>query len=57
MMSFKKIMIVDGGTKGSQIAFQIAFSGFDVVLYETNPKDIQSIKRYLNILKSQRPNT
>ena len=56
-MSFKKIMIVDGGTKGSQISFQIAFSGFDVVLYETNPKDIQSIKRYLNILKSQRPNT
>ena len=57
MMSFKKVMIVDGGTKGSQIAFQIAFSGFDVALYETNPKDIQSIKRYLNILKSQRPNT
>ncbi|HEE8871204.1 TPA: 3-hydroxyacyl-CoA dehydrogenase [Staphylococcus aureus] len=52
MMSFKKIMIVDGGTKGCQIAFQIAFSGFDVALYETNPKDIQSIKRYLNILKS-----
>ena len=43
MMSFKKIMIVDGGTKGCQIAFQIAFSGFDVALYETNPKDIQSI--------------
>lgn len=26
-------------------------------VYETNPKDIQSIKRYLNILKSQRSNT
>ena len=35
MMSFKKIMIVDGGTKGSQISFQIAFSGFDVAIYET----------------------
>ena len=49
-MSFKKITIAGGGVLGSQIAFQTAYSGFDVVIYSL-PGEEKEIKNKLNTLK------
>lgn len=45
MMTMKKIVVAGGGTLGSQIAYQTAFSGFDVTLYDINAGAISAAKR------------
>ena len=44
MMTMKKIVVAGGGTLGSQIAYQTAFSGFDVTLYDINDGAISAAK-------------
>lgn len=51
-MSLKNIMIANKGALGRQIAFQTAFSGFNVFLYEPNKTEIELAKNYLKILKT-----
>lgn len=45
MMTMKKIVVAGGGTLGSKIAYQTAFSGFDVTLYDINAGAISAAKR------------
>ena len=32
-MAFKKVVVVGGGVLGSQIAYQVAYKGFDVAVW------------------------
>lgn len=32
-MGFKKVVVVGGGVLGSQIAYQVAYKGFDVTVW------------------------
>ena len=32
-MAFKKVVVVGGGVLGSQIAYQVAYKGFDVTVW------------------------
>jgi len=44
-MDIKKVMIAGGGTLGSQIAWQTAFHGFDVTVYDVFEKGIEGSKK------------
>lgn len=44
-MAIEKVVIAGGGTMGSQIAFQIAFSGLDVTVYDVSPAASAAAKR------------
>ncbi|NLR31454.1 3-hydroxyacyl-CoA dehydrogenase [Levilactobacillus tujiorum] len=44
-MAIEKIVIAGGGTMGSQIAFQIAFSGLYVTIYDVSPAASAAAKR------------
>ncbi|WP_125583315.1 3-hydroxyacyl-CoA dehydrogenase [Levilactobacillus cerevisiae] len=44
-MMFKKIVVAGGGTLGSQIAYQTAYSGFQVVIYDVNAAAVAAAKR------------
>ena len=33
IMAFKKVVVVGGGVLGSQIAYQVAYKGFDVTVW------------------------
>lgn len=46
-MKFKKIVVAGGGSLGSQIAYQIAYSGFQVVIEDVNAAAIAATKRRL----------
>ena len=48
-MSFKKITIAGAGTLGSQIAFQAAFYGFTVSIW--NPHPDRAIRRLNKVQK------
>lgn len=37
-MSFQKVVVAGSGVLGSQIAFQVAYKGFDVIVYDVNEK-------------------
>ena len=50
-MDFKKIMVAGSGVLGSQIAFQTAFFGFDVSVYDINDEAISAAKERLTKLK------
>lgn len=52
-MGIKNVMVAGGGVLGSQIAFQIAFSGFGVNLYDINDDAIDAAKKRLNTLKDR----
>ena len=43
-MSIKKVMIAGSGTLGSQIAWQVAFSGFDVTVYDLFEEGLERAK-------------
>lgn len=43
-MTIKNVTIAGGGVLGSQIAFQTAFSGFNVTLYDINDAAIAHAK-------------
>ncbi len=45
-MSFTKITIAGGGTLGSQIAWQIAFKGFDVVVYDVFESGLEASEKF-----------
>lgn len=45
-MKIKKVMIAGGGTLGSQIAWQTAFKGFDVVVYDAFEKGLEASKKF-----------
>lgn len=46
-MSIKNVTIAGGGVLGSQIAFQTAFTGFNVTLYDINDEAIDHAKQLL----------
>ncbi|MGX7058532.1 3-hydroxyacyl-CoA dehydrogenase [Vagococcus humatus] len=50
-MSIKKVVVAGSGVLGSQIAFQVAYSGFDVTIYDINQQAIESAKLKVNHLK------
>ncbi|WP_325991604.1 3-hydroxyacyl-CoA dehydrogenase [Staphylococcus chromogenes] len=50
-MGFKKITVAGGGVLGSQIAFQAAFHGFEVVIYDINKEALKSAQDRLEKLK------
>lgn len=52
-MSFKKITIAGSGVLGSQIAFQIAFKGFDVTIYDVDDEAIEKAKETIGKLKDR----
>ncbi len=45
-MSIKSVTIAGGGTLGSQIAWQTAFKGFNVTVYDAFDKGIEASKSY-----------
>ncbi|MBB6452618.1 3-hydroxybutyryl-CoA dehydrogenase [Salirhabdus euzebyi] len=51
-MDFKKIMVAGSGVLGSQIAFQSAFFGYNVSVYDINDDAIQAGKERITKLKT-----
>ena len=51
-MAFTKVTIAGGGVLGSQIAFQVAYCGFNVTVLLRSEESIQKTKEKLNTLKS-----
>lgn len=49
-MDFKKITVAGSGVLGSQIAFQIAFKGFEVTIYDIDAAAISKGKQAINKL-------
>jgi len=45
-MEIKNVMIAGGGTLGSQVAWQTAFSGFNVVVYDAFEKGIKNSQAF-----------
>lgn len=50
-MNYKKIVVAGGGVLGSQIAFQSAYCGFDVVILVRQEDDKQNLNKKLEELK------
>lgn len=50
-MNFKSIMVAGSGVLGSQIAFQTAYSGYDVVVYDINEQAIEAAKKRFDQLE------
>lgn len=50
-MNFKNITIAGSGVLGSQIAFQTAFHGYNVSVYDINDGALEKAKERLNLLK------
>ena len=45
-MKIKNVAIAGGGTLGSQIAWQTAFKGFDVTVYDAYDKGLDASKSF-----------
>nr|WQH64195.1 3-hydroxyacyl-CoA dehydrogenase [Methanosphaera sp. ISO3-F5] len=56
-MNIKKVVVAGGGVLGSQIAFQSAFSGFDVTIWLRSEASIERAQPKLNRLKEIYINT
>jgi len=50
-MNYKKITVAGCGVLGSQIAFQIAFKGFDVAVYDVNEEAVEKAQERISKLK------
>ena len=50
-MNYKKIVVAGGGVLGSQIAFQVAYSGYDVTIWLRSKESIDRTKPKLDKLK------
>lgn len=51
-MDYKKVVVAGGGVLGSQIAFQTAYSGFDVTIWLREPGSIGRCQPKIDRLKS-----
>ena len=49
-MNYKKIVVAGGGVLGSQIAFQSAYSGFDVTILTHDENSVPEINTKINTL-------
>ena len=56
-MNYKKIVVAGGGVLGSQIAFQSAYSGFDVTILIREDDDKEELDRKLKELRKTYLNT
>lgn len=45
-MAITKVMVAGGGTLGSQVAWQTAFKGFDVVVYDAFEQGLENSKGF-----------
>ncbi|WP_170999578.1 3-hydroxyacyl-CoA dehydrogenase [Paucilactobacillus kaifaensis] len=52
-MKINKVVVLGGGVLGSQIAFQTAYSGFDVVLYDISDAALKGANQKLSSLPAQ----
>lgn len=52
-MKYKNITVAGSGVLGSQIAFQTAYKGFNVSVYDINEKSLEVAKERFNTLKSR----
>lgn len=52
-MSFKNITIAGSGVLGSQIAYQTAFKGFSVSVYDLNDEALEKAKERVTKLKER----
>jgi len=52
-MVFKNVTVAGSGVLGSQIAYQIAFKGFNVSVYDINDKAIETAKGRIEKLKDR----
>lgn len=50
-MNYKKITVAGSGVLGSQIAYQTAFKGFDVSVYDINDEALERAKERISALK------
>lgn len=50
MMEFKNVTVIGSGVLGSQIAFQIAYSGFQVVVNDINDEVLEKAKERIKTL-------
>lgn len=50
-MNYKNITVAGSGVLGSQIAFQIAFKGFEVSIYDINEAAIEAAKKRISALQ------
>ena len=50
---FEKVTVAGSGTLGSQIAFQTAFKGFDVTVYDINAEVLEKAKKRAQDLKQR----
>ena len=50
-MNYKNIVIIGGGVLGSQIAFQTAYSGYNVTILVREDDDKNSIRKSLRVLR------
>ncbi|WP_018933129.1 3-hydroxyacyl-CoA dehydrogenase [Gracilibacillus lacisalsi] len=53
MESYQKVTVAGGGVLGSQIAYQTAFKGFDVVVYDINEDALNQAKERITKLKDR----
>ena len=52
-MKIKNVTVAGTGVLGSQIAFQSAFKGFEVLAYDINDEALEKAKEKFNVLKEQ----
>lgn len=58
MTELKQITVLGTGVLGSQIAYQAAYHGFDVVAYDINAEVIEEAKaRFDSLAAATRPRT
>ncbi|WP_112181825.1 3-hydroxyacyl-CoA dehydrogenase [Paraliobacillus zengyii] len=50
-MNYKNITVAGSGVLGSQIAYQTAFKGFNVFIYDINDEALEQAKKRINKLK------
>lgn len=55
-MNYKKIVVAGGGVLGSQIAFQTAYSGFDVTIWLRSEESCKKTQKKLDTLKKDYEN-
>jgi 3-hydroxyacyl-CoA dehydrogenase len=56
-MSFTKITTAGAGTMGSQVAWQMAFHGKHVIVYDPSPRACRRARRCIGSTPETTPNT